>query len=140
MTGRREHKYFPYMSASFSWSEQNGVGSGSPSQGTVTTSRIDNNWKAVDDSTTAYGSAPITAGTNSFSKFQYGVFSGTYTSISAGLWSAHTAPSGALATGLTLVGAVLSTYTQPSQTANASLTTNFTTMVPIGSGLTVLFS
>jgi hypothetical protein len=128
------------MSATFSWSEDNGAATGSPAHGTTTTgSRTEANWKNVDDSTTAYGSAPIAAGNNSYTKYQYGYFSGTFSLISSCLFSL-TAWSASLGTGLSVYGTVTSTYATPATTANAALTTNFTTPVAIGSGLAVNFS
>ena len=136
------------MAASFQWCEDNGAATGSPATGTTrsgfgadTHYATDVNWKNVDDCTansgTLFTAAPISAGTNSFTKYQYGKFSGSFTSISACLWSANT--SGALATGLTLKGTVTSTYATPAITTNAALTTNFTPSIAIGSGLAVLF-
>jgi hypothetical protein len=126
------------VAATFSYSEDNGAQTGSPLRGTTTTtSRTENNWKNIDDSTTTYSSSPITAGNNSFTKSQYGVFTGTFNQISAGLW-AHTA--GAFGTGLTLKGVVTTTYATPSTATNGSLTTDMTSAISIGSGATVLFS
>jgi hypothetical protein len=140
------------MAATFNWCEDNGAQTGSPLHGTTrsgfgadTHYPTDCNYKNVDDNTanggTAYSSSPITAGNNSFSKYQYGKFTGSFSSVSAGLWSARTAPAGALATGLTLKGTVTSTYATPATGANAALTTDYTSApVAIGSGLAVLFS
>ena len=126
------------MSATFAWKEDNGAATGSPSHGTSrTSSRTEQNYKATDDSTTAYSSSPITAGNNSYEKFQYGVFSGSFNSVFAGLWT-HTA--GALGTGLTLKGVVTSTYTTPAAATNAALTVDMTSVLAIASGQTVLFS
>ena len=125
------------MAATFQFFEQNGVAFGSPPQGTVTTGRTESNWKNIDDSTSVYSSFPIQAGNNSFSKYQYGNFTGTFNQISACLWT-HTA--GTFGTGITLQGAVTSTYATPSTVANALLTTNMTAPIAIGSGLPVLFS
>lgn len=126
------------MAATFSYSEDNGTATGSPARGTTTTaSRTEVNWKNVDDSTTAYNTQPITAGNNSYTKYQYGVFTGTFNQISAGLW-AHTA--GTFGTGLTLKGVVTSTYATPGTGTNASLTVDMTAAISIGSGQTVLFS
>jgi hypothetical protein len=128
------------MAATFNFAEDNGASSGSPARGTTTNTTVTTcNWKNLDDATTAYSSYPITAGNNSYAKYQYGYFSGTFNSISAGLWSPHTAPSGALATGLTLKGNVSTTYTTPATTA-ISGSTDYTTAVAIGSGATVLFA
>lgn len=127
------------MAATFAFKEDNGASTGSPARGTTAATTVTTcNWKNVDDATsTAYSASPITAGNNSFSKYQYGAFSGTYNQLSAGLWSPHTA--GSLGTGLTLVGKVTTTYTTPATTTLAG-TTDFTSIVAIGAGATVLFS
>ncbi len=132
------------QAATFEWEEDNGTQTGSPTKGTTrTAARTEANWKNIDDSTTAYSSSPIAAGSNSYEKWQFGHFSGTFNQISAGLF-AHTA--GALGTGLTLKGTPLISsdgtrllYTTPSTTANASLTTDMTTAIAIGSGVAVWF-
>lgn len=127
-----------YHVATFEFEEDNGAATGSPAHGTTTTAaRTEMNWKNVDDSTTAYSSSPITAGNNSFTKYQYGHFSGTYNQILNGLW-AHTA--GTLPSGCTVKGTVTSTYATPSTTTNAALTTDMTTAIAIGSGLAVSFN
>lgn len=125
------------MAATFEWDEANGAGE------TVTHNRTEVNWKNIDDSTTAYTAQPIQAGNNSFDKWQYGHFSGTYNQILAGLF-AHTA--GALGTGLTLKGQPAMTadadrlaYATPSTTANANLTFDQTAVIAIGSGRAVWF-
>lgn len=138
------------MAATFHFGEDNGAATGSPNRGTTrsgignSTWATDVNWKNADDCTanggTAYSAAPITAGNNSYTKYQYGIFSGTFNQILNGKWSAHTAPGGALATGLSLFGTVTSTYATPAATTNAALTTDFTTAVAIGSGLAVNFA
>jgi hypothetical protein len=137
------------MAATFNWCEDNGAQTGSPLHGTTrsgfgadTHFATDVNWKNVDDCTansgTAFTAAPITAGNNSFIKYQYGKFTGSFTEILSCLWSANT--SGNLATGLTLKGAVTSTYATPVTTAMTGSPTDFSTTVAIGSGLTVDFS
>lgn len=127
------------MAATFVFKEDNGAATGSPARGTTAGTTVTTcNWKNVDDATTtAYSASPITAGNNSYGKYQWGSFSGTYNQISAGLWSPHTA--GSLGTGLTLVGKVSSTYATPSTAALAG-TTDYTAITAIGSGATVLFS
>ena len=126
------------MPATFEYNEDHGTATGSPSAGTTRSTAVTEvNWKNIDDSTTAYSASPITAGNNSFTKYQSGKFTGTFNQISAGLW-AHTA--GTLGTGLTLKGAVTSTYATPATTANASLSTDMTSVIAIGSGATVLFA
>lgn len=125
------------MAATFEWDEANGAGQ------TVTHNRSEANWKNIDDSTTAYTSSPISAGNNSYDKWQYGHFSGTYNQILNGKW-AHTA--GTLGTGLTLKGAKSMTadadrlaYATPSTTANTNLTVDMTSAISIGSGSVVYF-
>ncbi|GAC1516226.1 MAG: hypothetical protein NVS1B11_36280 [Terriglobales bacterium] len=123
------------MAASFGWDEDNGAlatGKGT----TRTASRTDNNWKNIDDSTTAYTANPITAGNNSFEKYQSAHFSGTYNQILSGLW-AHTA--GVPGTGVTIKGINSVTYATPATAANAALTVDMTTAIAIGSGAAVLF-
>lgn len=114
------------MAATFDWDEANGAGQ------TFTHSRTECNWKNIDDSTTTYSSSPITAGNNSYDKWQAGHLSGTFNQISNGFYD-HTA--GALGTGLTLKGAPTMTadgnkltYATPSTTANANLTKDLTTV------------
>lgn len=129
------------MAATFEFEEDNGAASGSPAKGTTrTAARTEVNWKNIDDSTTTYSTNPITAGNNSFEKWQFGHFSGTYSSILAGLF-AHTAT--AFGTGLTLkgkpAGSSQLTYTTPSTTANSNLVTDMTSAIAIASGVSVYF-
>lgn len=130
------------MAATFQWGESNGTATGSPATGTSNfVGATDSNWKNIDDCTANSGSAytafPITAGNNSFTKNQWGKFSGTFGSISSVLW-AHTA--GTLGTGLTLKTVVTSTYTTPAASTNAALTTDSTSAISISSGAAVLLS
>ena len=130
------------MAATFAWDRDHGSATGSPAKGTTrSTSVTDVNWKNSDTEGTAYSSAPITAGNNSYENWLFGHFSGSYNQISALLF-AHT--SGTLGTGLTLKGTPACTgdgdrltYTTPSTTANSNLTTNMTTAISIGSGVAV---
>jgi len=135
--------------ATFTWCEDNGTQTGSPVHGTTRTgfggsgSATDMNWKNHDDCTngaggTSYTANPIVAGNDSFIKYQYGEFTGTFNQILNGLWSLHTA--GSLGTGLTLVGTVSSTYATPVTSGLGGSPTNFTSVVAIGSGLGVNFS
>lgn len=114
------------MASTQTWSEGNGA-----SAGTETTSRAEANWKNVDDSTTAYSSSPITAGNNSFTKYQAIKFGGTYNTLS-GL--TYKVSSNAPGTGLSVVAAVVTAGVTPATTASgdaAASTTgtaaNFTT-------------
>jgi hypothetical protein len=125
------------MAATFQWGERNGAGE------TETLDRAETNWKNIDDTTTAYSASPIAAGNNSFSKWQYGKFSGVFSQISAGLF-AHTA--GAFGTGLTLKGQPAMTadgdrliYSTPATSALAGLTFDQTPVIGIGSGRVVWF-
>jgi len=125
------------MAATFEFDEANGAGE------TITHARTETNWKNIDDSTTAYTVNPITAGNNSFDKWQYGHFSGTYNQILGGLW-AHTA--GAFGAGLTLKASPTMTvdadrlaYATPSTTTNANLSYDATSVIAIGSGKVVFF-
>lgn len=106
------------MAATTTWYEQNGTASGSPAGGTpsmVTTC----DWKSVDNATTARAAAPVAAGENSYHKYNYVKFSGTFNEISDVLF-AHTA--GTLGAGISLKGKVSSTYATPATTALASAT------------------
>lgn len=132
------------MAATFDWEADTGAATGSPAKGTTrTTGMTDNNWKNIDDSTTAYSSAPITAGNNSYERWMFGKFTGTFNQILSGLW-AHTAT--AFGTGLTLKGVAATAgdgsrpiYTTPSTTANATFTVDMTSAISIGSGVAVFF-
>ena len=99
------------MASTQTWTEGNGSAAG-----TVTTSRAECNWKNIDDSTSAYSSYPInsTANANSFSKYQSLYFAGTWNSISAVTYKID---NNAPATGLSIVGAVVTSGTTPSTSA-----------------------
>lgn len=133
------------MAATFAWDRDHGTQTGSPTRGTTTSTSVsDVNWKNSDTEATAYSSAPITAGNNSYDNWMFGHFSGSYNQILNGLF-AHTAT--AFGTGLTLKGTPACTgdgdrllYTTPSTTANSSLTTDMTSAISIGSGVAVFFS
>lgn len=132
------------MAATFQFGRDSGNAAGSPPKGTVRTATVtDVNWKAVTTEGTAYTASPITAGNNSVENWLYGHFSGTFNQISAGLF-AHTAT--AFGTGLTLKGFTTmaadgdnETYTTPSATTNANLSTDMTSAIAIGSGIAVWF-
>jgi len=127
------------MSATFEFNEDNGAATGSPAKGTTRTTAVtQNNWKSTDDVATAYSTSVIQAGSNSYDKWQFGKYSGTYNTITNGKW-AHTA--GTLGAGLTIKGKVAPAggYTAPSTTANANLSVDMTSPISIGSGQTVQF-
>jgi hypothetical protein len=91
------------MAATFNWCEDNGAATGSPAKGTTrsgfgadTHFATDVNWKNADDCTantgTVYSASPIVAGNNSFTKYQYGKFSGTFNQILNCKWSCTHGP------------------------------------------------
>lgn len=126
------------MAATFEYQEDNGTQTGSPLKGTTRNTAVTQvNWKNIDDVATVYSTSPITDGNNSYTKYQFGRFTGAFNQISAAVW-AHTA--GVLGAGLTLKGVVTSTYATPSTVANAALTQNMTSVISIGSGQSVSFS
>ena len=124
------------MPATAVWQEDNGTATGSPAKGTTRANATNVDWKSVDDIATPRASATIIAGQNSFIKYQFVKFTGTFNSISAGKF-AHTA--GTLGTGLTLVDAITSTYATPVRTALAG-STNISSITAINSGQNVNFS
>ena len=124
------------MPAIFEFQEDNGAAANSPARGTARAVATQVNWKNVDDIATDYTTAPVTAGQNSFTKYQFGRFTGTFNQISVGLW-AHTA--GTLPAGVTLKGVVTSTYATPSVATNAALAINMSSPIAIASGQAVLF-
>jgi hypothetical protein len=132
------------MAATFSFDEDTGTATGSPAKGTTRTSpATDANWKNSGVVTDVYSSYPITAGNNGFQKATFGHFSGTFNTISAGLF-AHTAT--AFGSYLTLKGVKAMTadadrwlYVTPSATADTNLTVDMTTAIAIGSGVAVWF-
>lgn len=123
------------MAATTNWYEQNGTATGSPAHGTESSiSSCD--WKSVDDSTTSRASAPVLAGANSYTKYIYLKFSGTFNQVSA-VKFAHTA--GTLGTGISLKNKITSTYETPSTSAMSG-STDITSTTAIGSGASVLLS
>lgn len=138
------------MAATFNWCEDNGASTGSPAHGTTRSQSsnppTDSSWKNTDDAKTAsggtlYSASPIVAGNNSYIKYQYGQFSGSYNQILNCKWSARTAPAGALATGLHLKGTVTSTYATPATSAMGGSPTDYTSApVAVASGTSVNLS
>ncbi|CAN5509740.1 hypothetical protein BH10ACI2_BH10ACI2_04430 [soil metagenome] len=132
------------QAATFDWQEDTGTQTGSPTKGTTRTTGVtDVNWKNSGVQGDVYSSYPITAGSNSFEKWQFGKFTGTFNMILTGKF-AHTAT--AFGTGLTLKGPAACTgdgdrllYTTPSTTANSNLSTDMTSAIAIGSGVAVCF-
>lgn len=120
------------MAATFEFNEDTGTQTGSPTKGTTRTTAVtDVNWKNSGTQGTAYTAAPITAGNNSFEKWQFGKFTGTFNMILNGIFQHNLT---AFGTGLTLKGTPACTgdgdrllYTTPSTTANSNLTKDMTT-------------
>lgn len=117
------------MASTQTWSEGNGTNAG-----TETGSRAEANWKNIDDSTTAYSAAGgvITAGQNSFSKYQAIKFGNTFNSLSSLTYKVSTTAPLDSASGaghLTVVGSVITAAAPatPSTTATGDTTTNLTT-------------
>lgn len=123
------------MSASTTWYVQNGTATGTPAHGTES-STTSCDWKSVDDNTTSRGNAPINAGDNSYHKYLYLRFTGTFNQISA-VKFAHTG--GSLGTGLVLFGKVTSTYATPTR-AYMDGFQDMSSVIPIASGMDVLLS
>lgn len=115
------------MASTQTISEGNGA-----SAATETASRTENNWKRIDDSTTAYTASPINSSNNenSMTKYQMLKFAGTWNSLSAlTIKIDNNAP----ATGLSIVGSVVTAGTTPATTASGDsalsttgLSANFT--------------
>lgn len=124
------------MASTQTWTEYNGA-----SAGTATTSRTEANWKNIDDSTTAYSSSPITAGNNSFGKYQAILFAGTYNTLSS---LTYKIDNNSPATGVTIVGSVVTAGVTPATSATgdsllstSGLAANFNTgATPFGTGTT----
>jgi hypothetical protein len=100
------------MASTQTWSEGNGTNAG-----TETTGRTEANWKNIDDSTTAYSASPITAGNNSFSKYQAIKYAGTFNSLSA---LTYKVSSNAPGTGLSVVASVITAATPATPSATAT--------------------
>jgi len=131
--------------ATATWCEDTGTATGSPAKGTTRTEGVtDVNWKNSGVIGTGYAAAPITAGNNSFVKWQFLKFTGTYNQILNGLF-AHT--SGVCGTDVTLHGPGACTngasrplYTTPDATTNnTACPTTITSAISIGSGVAVAF-
>jgi hypothetical protein len=124
------------MASTQTWSEFNGT-----TAGTETGSRTEANWKRIDDSTTSYASSPINSSNNenSMTKYQAIKFAGTWNSLSAFTYKID---NNAPATGLSVVGSVVTTGTTPATTASGDsamsttgLTANFvSSSTPYGAG------
>jgi hypothetical protein len=106
------------LTATVSISEWNGAGQ------TETTGRTECYFKAIDDSSSAYNSYPISAANseNGYCKYLAAKFGGTWASLSTvKVKIDNNAP----ATGLSIVGAVVTSYSTPtrSSTGDAAMST-----------------
>lgn len=124
------------MAATAQWQEDNGTATGSPAKGTTRGNASNVDWKSVDDTGTSRTTATIIAGNNSYHKYQFVRFTGSFNEINSVLF-AHTA--GTLGSGLTLVGKVTSTYATPATSALGG-TSDISTPIAIGSGASVSLS
>jgi len=115
--------------ATFSWDERNGAGKDQ------TTSITNGNWGAVDDHDLdiAIEVNKIARGSNSYTKYITGHFSGVYTTIGPNgkLWKS----AGSLGAGLAVKAAIVNVYTTPSTVGSGD------SDIPVleGSALTVQF-
>lgn len=104
------------MAAIATWMEDNGAANGPEGSIKLVSDRGD--FKGIADSTTALSAdnkvTHIEAGKNSYSKFRYVKFSGSFTSIS-NVRFAHTG--GTLGAGMTIKGKITNSYSPPSTDA-----------------------
>ena len=129
------------MAATFQFCEDNGTAVGTPARGTTRTTGVTNvNWKTADDTTTAYTAAPVTAAQNSYTKYQFGVFTGSYNEVKSGIWQHTYNTNGALmGAGLTIKGYVSGSglYATPALTTNSALIFDMTSTGALSTGYTV---
>lgn len=124
------------MASTQTWSEFNGAGAA-----TETPSRAEANWKRVDDSVTAYTASPINSSNNenSMAKIQAIKFAGVWNSLSV---LTYKIDNNAPASGLSIVGSVLTAGVTPATTATGDsamsttgLAANFvSSATPYGAG------
>lgn len=122
------------MSAIVEFWEDNGSPVGSPKRGSVRQLAAQCDWKSVDSSQVGRYYAPVAAGACSFPKFQFAVFSGSWNSISGGLFAHVANESGAaLSSFIKLWGTVSSQYllgaAAPSQARDNNAATDMTGVV-----------
>lgn len=123
--------------ASFQFCEDNGASVGVQPRGTTRTTGVTQvNWKATDDVNTVYSSSPITAGQNSYTKYQFGVFTGSFNEVKSGIWQ-HV--SGVFGAGITLKGYISGSglYGTPAQTTNSALLFDMTSTGLLSTGYSV---
>ena len=115
------------MSATFGFSEANGVGE------VITDSLTNLNMGSIDMSGLTPSTYPVIAGANAFEKYLKAKFSGTFTEISnMKFWKS----AGSLKTGEAIKADLVTSYAQPVATTSTVAVTNVPTVV--GSAITVL--
>jgi hypothetical protein len=119
------------MASTATFSEYNGSGP------TETGSRSEFNFKDIDDSTSTYSSYPITIGQNSYWKIISGKWTGTFTQL---ILPTYKISSNAPNTGVSIVGAVKTAYSQPARTATGDGAMSTTGLVTLFVGSTNGFS
>ena len=128
------------MAATVEWYEDNGTATGNPAKGATRTKTggdgSKSDFTSVDSPTASRNTNRIIAGQNSYIKYRFVRFSGTFNEVSAGKF-AHTA--GAFGTGISLKAKVTSTYETPSRTVLAG-GSDITQADDINNGLPVRFS
>lgn len=128
------------MAATVELCQDTGTATGSPAKGTTRTIPVEaGHWRGSDVPSIVanpFINAPIAQGANSYDVYLFARFSGTWNAVANALWS-HT--SGSVAAGCTINALVSSIYNTPSQSENAALTVDMTSVVAILSGEAVLF-
>lgn len=110
---------------------------GGGNRGTTRASGVANlSWKNADDTTTPYGTSPITAGNNSYDKFQFISFTGSFNQISNCLFQHVT---GNLGGGLSIFGFVSGSgcYRTPATTSNTAFIYDMSSTGLISTGYSV---
>ncbi len=125
------------MASTFQFGEDNGAAIHVPTRGTTRTTGVTQvNFKNTDDVSTTYSTSPITAGNNSYEKFQWGLWTGSFNEITNVKFN-HT--SGVYGAGLTLKFYPSGTgmYSTPATTTNALLLHDLTSTGLVSTGLAI---
>lgn len=117
------------MSITATWKEDNTSGQTSSTATSI-------NWGSTDEANLIPASHPIAAGNNSYTKYNYIQFTGTFTSVSD-VKFAHT--SGTLNTGCSVYGNITSTYNTPTTNSETGLT-DISGITPITDGISMTLS
>ncbi len=122
------------MASVFLFCEDTGLATNLPVRGTGRFFNVgDVNWKNVDSTGELYSNWPITAGNNSFRKYQFGLWTGSFNSVSNVLFN-HTTGS-FVQPGFTLVFTGTSGYAAPSTTTLVGADLTLTGLVSTGLSL-----